>query len=143
MEAGAWRLTPALFPLAPGAWRLKPVLLPLPHRHHHFELLAAQAAHGLGGDAGFEFEQGLVHPAQVLHVEGAVVDPLAGLGATAPGRPEETVEQMGHGPLAPAKAREERRGLGPEEGAAQGFDVEFGAGEAVDEHAKQGPEPVF
>ena len=70
-------------------------------RQHNFQLLAAQAAHRLTGNPWFQLKQRLVDPPEILNIERAVVDPLAAL-ATLGRRPEQIIEQAGHGALAPA-----------------------------------------
>ena len=132
------RLVHVLLIVIVGHYRLRrSILLALGDGHDDFELLAAEAAHRLNSDARLQLQQGLVDAAQVFHVERTVVDPFTGAALLLRRGPEELIQKVGHCPLAPPQLRQHGRGIRTKQCSAQRLDVQFGAFDALVEHAEQ------
>ncbi len=133
-------LTLALSRRERGLWT---VLFTLGDRYDDFELLAAQAAHGLAGNTRLQFQQGFVDASQVFHVERPVVDPFARAFLALGRGPEELVQQVCDCPFSPAELREHRRGRGAEERPTQWLDIQLGTLDPLVEHLEQRAQAGF
>lgn len=72
-----------------------------------------------------------------------MVDTFASGGAASGARPKEIVEQLGNGGFGPMQLAKNRRGRGGEQCAGHRADVEFGALQAVGQHAERGAEAIL